>query len=98
MLVMDILYIHEILKGVSTLDWMEEVTVHSYFCEEYHQALEDLRKLEPDFAALREGMTETQRELLDRYIAACEALDDVLTHLAYRVGEENDTEKPERLM
>ena len=32
------------------------------------------------------SMTDTQREQLDAYISACEAMDDSLLHLAYQLG------------
>ncbi len=41
---------------------------------------------EPAFLALREGLTEDQRQVLDAYIGACEALDDIRMWYAWQLG------------
>ena len=53
---------------------------------DYQQALQRLKEAEPAYLALLETMTLENREILDRYIAACEALDDPLIFLAYQIG------------
>ena len=53
---------------------------------DYQQALQKLKDVEPDYLALLETMTPENREILERYIAACEALDDPLIFLAYQIG------------
>ena len=47
---------------------MEDVKKERQFC------LQRVRALEPDFLVLRAGLNAAQQELLDDYIAACEAL------------------------
>ena len=53
---------------------------------DYQQALQKLKETEPAYLALLETMTPENREILERYIAACEALDDPLIFLAYQIG------------
>ena len=53
---------------------------------DYQQTLQQLKETEADYLALLETMTPRQRETLERYIAASEALDDPLIYLAYQIG------------
>ena len=53
---------------------------------DYQQALQRLKEAEVDYLALLETMTPENREVLERYIAACEAIDDPLIYLAYQIG------------
>ena len=53
---------------------------------EYQQALQRVKEAEKDYLALLETMTPEKREVLQRYIAACEAVDDPLLFLAYQIG------------
>ena len=53
---------------------------------DYQQALQRLKEAEPAYLALLETMTPENREILERYISACEALDDPLIFLAYQIG------------
>ena len=53
---------------------------------DYQQALQKLKETEPAYLALLETMTPENQEILERYIAACEALDDPLIFLAYQIG------------
>ena len=53
---------------------------------DYQQALQRLKEAEPAYLALLETMTPENREILERYISACEALDDPLNFLAYQIG------------
>ncbi len=71
------------------MDWTDEIRVRCCLNRDYLDALAELQKLEPDFRALREQLDAPHRELLDRYIAACEALDDAVVNLAYQIGIEN---------
>ncbi len=73
------------------MNWAEEISVRCCLNQDYLDAMEELRRLEPDFVALREQLDEPRRESLDRYIAACEALDDAIVKLAYKVGTEYQT-------
>ena len=53
---------------------------------DYQQALQRLKEAETDYLALLETMAPEKREVLERYIAACEAMDDPLIFLAYQIG------------
>ena len=53
----------------------------------YQQALQVLKEAEPAYLALLETLTPENQEILNRYIAACEALDDPLIFLAYQIGK-----------
>ena len=53
---------------------------------DYQQALQRLKDVESDYLLLLETMTPKNREVLERYIAACEAMDDPLIYLAYQIG------------
>ena len=52
----------------------------------YQQALRRLKEAEADYLALLETMPLQEREVLEQYISACEALDDPLIFLAYQIG------------
>ena len=53
---------------------------------DYQQALQRLETTEPEYLALLKTLKPEQREILERYIAATEALDDPLIYLAYQIG------------
>ena len=53
---------------------------------DYQQALQRLKDVESDYLLLLETMTPKNREVLERYIAATEALEDPLIYLAYQIG------------
>ena len=53
---------------------------------DYQQALQRLETAEPEYITLLEALEPEQREVLERYIAAAEALDDPLIFLAYQIG------------
>ena len=55
--------------------------------EDYQQALQQLKAAEADYLLLLESMTQENREVLERYITACEAMDDPLIYLAYVLGK-----------
>ena len=54
---------------------------------DYQQTLQRLQAAEVDYLALLETLTQENREVLERYIAACEAMDDPLIYLAYQIGK-----------
>lgn len=54
---------------------------------DYQQALQRLKAAEVDYLALLETLTPENREVLERYIAACEATDDLLIYPAYQIGK-----------
>ena len=53
---------------------------------DYQQALQRLKEIEPEYLALLETLSPQQRDVLERYIAACETVDDSLLFLAYQIG------------
>lgn len=53
---------------------------------EYQKALLQIQKAEPNYLALLETLSPESQEVLERYIAACEAADDHLLYLAYQIG------------
>ena len=53
---------------------------------EYQQALQRVKAVEADYLALLETLSGEQREVLDRYIAACEEMDEVMLLGAYQIG------------
>ena len=53
---------------------------------DYQQALQRLKETKADYLAFLETLTPENREVLERYIAACEAMDDPLIYLAYQIG------------
>ena len=57
---------------------------------DYQQALQRLKDVESDYLLLLETMTPKNREVLERYIAATEALEDPLIYLAYQIGRSFD--------
>lgn len=58
---------------------------------DYQQALQRLKEAEVDYLALLETMTPESQEVLERYIAACEAMDDPLLFMAYEIGRTSAT-------
>ena len=54
---------------------------------EYQRALQDLQAAEPAYLALLETLEPEKREILERYITACEMLDDSMLVLAYHIGQ-----------
>ena len=70
------------------MDWTQELANRAAKDEHYQNCLQEVQKLEEMFLRLREMLSTPQRELLDRYISACEELDHAKVHLAYRMGQE----------
>ena len=51
----------------------------------YYQAcLEEVKRLEPVYLALRDSLPEMQKKVVEDYISACEELDHALLALALR--------------
>ena len=50
----------------------------------YQACLEEMRRWEPAYLALRDALPEMQRRTLENYISACEELDHVLLLLALK--------------
>ena len=53
---------------------------------DYQQALQRVTSAETEYLAVLETLSPEQQEVLQRYIAACEAMDDPLIYLAYQIG------------
>ncbi len=58
---------------------------------EYQECYWRISALEPDYLAVREALTVDQREILDAYIAACEAQEDIRLYCAYELGRKHGT-------
>ena len=54
--------------------------------EEYRWHLEAVRHAETEYLAVCETLSPDQRQAVEDYIAACEAQDDYMVTLAYRLG------------
>ena len=52
----------------------------------YLELLGEYKILEQGYRKLMEKMSETEREIVDSYIASCEELEFRLTQIAYQVG------------
>ena len=55
--------------------------------EDYQQALQQLKAAEADYLTLSETLTPENREILERYIGACEDMEDPLVYLAFVLGK-----------
>ena len=54
---------------------------------DYQELLERCCSLETDYLRIMNGLSEEDRELMDRYIAACEDMQYRMTQLAYLLGQ-----------
>ena len=70
------------------MDWTQELAAMAAADECYQNCLKEVQELEEMFLRLRDMLTTPQRELLDRYISACEELDHTAVRLAYQLGRE----------
>ena len=53
---------------------------------EYQQAFQKLQGVEKEYMAFFDTLPADQKELLERYIAACEEMDEALVFAAYQLG------------
>ena len=60
------------------MEWMKELLEFVQEDPEYQEKLEAVKQTEPAFLALREMLTEEQRQVLDEYLSAWEELDHEL--------------------
>ena len=51
---------------------------------QYQACLEEVKRLEPEFLALRDTLEENRRNVLDAYLSACEEMDHALLMAAGR--------------
>ena len=51
---------------------------------QYQQCLEEVKRLEPVYLALRDALPEMQQRVLEDYLSACEELDHALLLLALK--------------
>ena len=56
---------------------------------DYQQALKEVENLESHYLEVCGRLSSEDKALIEDYIAACEALGDCMTLLAYRLGKEN---------
>ena len=55
---------------------------------QYQQLLDMVKRLEPGYLAALELLLQAQRQQVEDYVGACEALDDPLIYMAYCLGQE----------
>ena len=70
------------------MEWEKKLSAIAAEDERYQNCLKEVWELEERFLRLRDMLSAPQRELLDRYIAACEELDHTTVCLAYQMGRE----------
>ena len=56
---------------------------------DYQRALKDVKNLESHYLSVYNRLCSEDKAVIEDYIAACEALGDFMTLLAYRLGKEN---------
>ena len=57
---------------------------------DYQELLEQCRSLEEGYCRIMNGLSDSDRTLLDKYIAVCEDMQYRMTQLAYRMGQLNN--------
>ena len=55
----------------------------------FQESLKTLQEVEADFVKLRDSLPAEQRELLERYLNACEDMDCLLAQVGYQLGYEH---------
>ena len=68
---------------------MDTVMKHAALDEHYQSCLEEVKRLEPEFLALRNSLSQQQQQILDSYLSACEEMDYALLPMAVEVGQSN---------
>lgn len=68
------------------MDWMDKVYQLAHTDGWYQECLEDLKRRTPAYEEVLRSLTESQREALEAYIAACEELEHALLPIAYHLG------------
>lgn len=71
------------------MEWLKEAVRLADKDEGYMTYLEKLKAVEPAFLALRESLTQWQRDVLEEYLIACEGMDMALARIAYGLGKKN---------
>ena len=70
---------------IGRIDMTEEKLMELAKEDPYYQAcLEEVKRLEPVYLALRDALPEMQKKVMEEYISACEELDHALLALALR--------------
>ena len=54
----------------------------------YRELADENKQLEPEYLKILQKLDDSDREMLDRYIASCESIEFRLAQLAYRFGIE----------
>ena len=52
----------------------------------YRELADENKQLEPEYLKILQKLDDSDREMLDRYIASCESIEFRLAQLAYRFG------------
>ena len=64
-------------------DWLKELMTRARVDPEYQSSLREVKRLEPEFQALRDSLSRNQQDILEDYLSACEEMDHALTALAW---------------
>ncbi len=62
--------------------------------KDYIESVEAIRDLEPNYLAVLESLTDTQKELIEAYISACDMQSDSMILHAYRLGYGKGRQNP----
>ena len=57
--------------------------------ENYQQALKEVENLESHYLEVCDRLSSEEKDVIEDYIAACEALGDAMMLIAYRLGKED---------
>lgn len=70
-------------------EWMDELSRLAQKDEWHLRCLSDVQSLEASYLRILDSLPEEQRQILDAYVTACEALDNEEARIAYRLGIEH---------
>ena len=71
------------------MEYMEALLKRVRSRADYRECLQKLNALEPEFVKLRDSLDETAQSILDKYIALCEEMDDIMCAVAYELGSQH---------
>lgn len=74
-------------------EWMKDLMEQAKKDPLYQSCLDDVKRLEPGFLALRDALREDRRNVLDAYLSACEELDHTLLLLAEQMTRQRCREE-----
>ena len=64
------------------MEMLEKLTDQAKCDPLYQQCLAEIKRLEPEFLQLQDSLSESQQQILEAYLSACEELDHALLLLA----------------